>query len=259
MPSNTDRYVVPAVLRALQILDSFSFQKPTYTNAELSRKLSLNKSTVTRLLCSLEKAGFIERNDKTAEFRLTYKTYKIGRVYIKQVSLHTEAMPLLKDLTARFNETSHLGILDEFEVFFMDWVESTQSVTLPSLAGNRLPAYCTALGKVLIAYLDGPALERYLNQVDLKPYTSHTITARNELRRHLRQIKNQEYAFDDGEFQSEVRSVASPLRNEFDQVIAGISIAGPVYRLKDDAVLKKLISEVKKTARMISKRLGCNR
>ena len=259
MPSNNDRYVIPAVLRALQILDSFSFQKPTFTNAELSRKLGLNKSTVTRLLCSLEKAGFIERNDKTAEFRLTYKTYKIGRVYIKQVNLHTEAMPLLNDLTARFNETSHLGVLDEFEVFFMDWVESTQSVTLPSLAGNRLPAYCTALGKVLIAYLDQPALERYLKQVDLKPYTSHTITARNQLRRHLRQIKNQEYALDDGEFQSEVRSVASPVRNEFDQVIAGISIAGPVYRLKDDAVLKKLISEIKKTARMISKRLGCNR
>lgn len=258
MPSNNDRYVIPAVLRALQILDSFSFQKPTFTNAELSRKLGLNKSTVTRLLCSLEKAGFIERNDKTAEFRLTYKTYKIGRVYIKQVNLHTEAMPLLNDLTARFNETSHLGVLDEFEVFFMDWVESTQSVTLPSLAGNRLPAYCTALGKVLIAYLDQPALERYLKQVDLKPYTSHTITARNQLRRHLRQIKNQEYALDDGEFQSEVRSVASPVRNEFDQVIAGISIAGPVYRLKDDAVLKKLISEIKKTAHMISKRLGCN-
>ena len=256
MPSNNDRYVIPAVLRALQILDSFSFQKPTFTNAELSRKLGLNKST--RLLCSLEKAGFIERNDKTAEFRLTYKTYKIGRVYIKQVNLHTEAMPLLNDLTARFNETSHLGVLDEFEVFFMDWVESTQSVTLPSLAGNRLPAYCTALGKVLIAYLDQPALERYLKQVDLKPYTSHTITARNQLRRHLRQIKNQEYALDDGEFQSEVRSVASPVRNEFDQVIAGISIAGPVYRLKDDAVLKKLISEIKKTAHMISKRLGCN-
>jgi len=259
MSPNTDRYVIPAVLRALQILDSFSFQKPTFTNAELSRKLSLNKSTVTRLLCSLEKAGFLERNDKTSEFRLTYKTYKIGRIYIKQVSLHAEAMPLLNDLTARFNETTHLGILDEFEVFFMDWVESTQSVTLPSLAGNRLPAYCTALGKVLIAYLDEPALERYLKQVDLKPYTSHTITTPDELRKHLRQIRDQEYALDDGEFQSEVRSVASPVRNEFDQVIAGISIAGPVYRLKDDAVFKKLISEAKKTARMISKRLGCNR
>jgi len=258
MPSQDDRYIIPAVVRALRILESFSLQKPTYTNAELSRKLGLNKSSVTRLLYSLEKARFIKRDQKTGEYRLTHKAYQVGRIYINQVNLHTESMPLLKELTAKCNETSHLAILDEMHVFYLDWVESTQSVSLMSVAGNKLPAYCTAIGKILLAYLDTNAISAYIRNIELSPHTANTITNPEKLQTHLEQIRAQGYAIDNSEFQAEVKSVAGPVMDESGSVVAGISIAGPVYRMHADILLKKIIPEVKKTARKISNRLGCD-
>ena len=142
----SDRYLINSVLRATQILDSFSFEKPTYTNTELSKKLRLNKSSVTRLLYSLERTGFLERNGKTGEYRLTHRLFRIGSVYINQVSLHREAMPLLSELAASCRETVHLAILNEFEVFYLDKVESSQSIGMMSRVGNRSPAYCTGVG-----------------------------------------------------------------------------------------------------------------
>ena len=255
-PSQDDRYIIPAVVRALRILESFSLQKPTYTNAELSRKLDLNKSSVTRLLYSLEKARFVKRDQKTGEYRLTHKTYQVGRIYINQVNLHTESMPLLKELTAKCNETSHLAILDEMHVFYLDWVESTQSVSLMSVAGNKLPSYCTAIGKILLAYMDAESLNAYFRNTKLSPHTANTITNSENLKEHLQQIRAQGYAIDDSEFQTEVKSVAGPVMDESGNVVAGISIAGPVYRMDDEVLAKKIIPEVKKTARKISKRLG---
>ena len=258
MSSQDDRYIIPAVVRALRILESFSFQNPTYTNAELSRKLGLNKSSVMRLLYSLERSRFIEREKKTGEYRLTHRAYHVGRVYIHQVNLHTEAMPLLKALTAKFNETSHLGILDDLHVFYLDWIESTQPVSLVSLAGNKLPAYCTAIGKILLAYLDAETLGAYFQNVELSPHTPSTITNPETLKNHLQQIRVQGYAIDNSEFQPEVKGIASPVMDESGAVVAAISIAGPVYRMQDAFLLREIIPAIKKTSRDISKRLGCN-
>jgi len=97
------------VLRALKILDSFSAEKAVYTNKELSKKLGLNKSTVTALLSSLEEAGYLEKEPKTREYKLTHRLYHLGSVYMSQVDLYKVAIPLLSELAVSTKETIHNG------------------------------------------------------------------------------------------------------------------------------------------------------
>jgi len=256
MPEQTDRYVINSVLRAAQLLESFSFKKAVYTNTELSKKLRLNKSTVTRLLRSLEKAGLLKKNSKTGEFKLTSKIYRIGSVYIAQSSLHTEAMPVLTELASSCKETVHLAILNEFELFFLDKVESSQSIAMMSHVGNKCSAYCTGVGKALLAHLDKQDLDTFFRSVELKRYTPNTITDPAELRLHLEKVKQHGYAIDNVEHEAEVKCVGAPVRDKSGRVVAGISISAPAFRMNQESILKKRISGVKKAAITISRRLG---
>lgn len=256
MPNQNDRYIIPSVVRALRVLEAFSLKKPTYTNAELSKKLGLNKSSVTRLLYSLEKAKFLKRNKETGAYALTHKTYQVGRVYIKQADYHTISMPVLDRLTARCNEASHLGVLDETQVLYLDWIQSNQPVSLASLSGKKLPAYCTGVGKNFLAYMDAETLSSYLENTQLIPYTGNTITDSEQLQRHLKQVKKQRYAVDNCEFQQDVISVSGPIFNETGTIIAGISVAGPKFRMNDTVLETKIIPEVKQAAMDISRQLG---
>ncbi|NIO03922.1 MAG: helix-turn-helix domain-containing protein [Proteobacteria bacterium] len=251
-----DRYLINSVLRAARILESFSFEKSTYTNSELSKKLHLNKSTVTRLLCSLEKAGFLQRNNKTAEYRLTHRLFRIGSIYINQIGLHSEAMPLLSELASSCKETVHLAVLNEFEVFYLDKVESSQSIGMMSRIGNKSPSYCTGVGKVMLAHLSENDLEKFFCSIELKGHTPNTITDPAKLRLHLHKIREMGYAVDNAEHETEVKCVAAPVRDRAESVIAGISISGPVFRMTQERIKKELIPAVKETANMISIRLG---
>ena len=253
---SNDRYVINSVLRAAMILESFNFNKSTYTNSELSKKLGLSKSMVTRLLCSLEKAGFIERDSKTKEFRLTHRLFRIGNVYISQIDFHKEAMPLLLELSTLSKETVHLAILNQFRVFYLDKVDSFQSIRMASRSGNTAPSYCTGVGKVLLANLNEYQIENFFRSIELIRYTPNTICNPEELKLHLKRIRGQGFAIDDSEHEVDIKCVAAPIRDKNSEVIAAISIAGPSFRMVREKIEDEFISAVKKTVKDISKRLG---
>jgi DNA-binding IclR family transcriptional regulator len=249
-------YRINSVLRAAKILESFSFENPSLTNSQISKILGLNKSTVTRLLFSLEEAGFLRKDQKTNEFSLTHKLFRIGSVYLNQIGIRTEAKPLLIELASQFKETVHLAILNDFEVFYIDKVESFKSVGMMSKIGNKSPAYCTGVGKVLLAHFDEKNLETYFQSVKLRRYTPNTITDPEELKLHLRRIREQGYAVDDSEHEIEIKCTAAPLRDSSGNVVAAISISGPGFRMTRRRIENELIPAVRKAASTISARLG---
>lgn len=256
MVEQADRYLINSVLRAALILQSFSFNKTSYTNAELSKKLGLSRSTLTRLLYSLEKAGFLERDDKTGEYKLTHELYRIGTIYINKIDIHKEAMPLLYDLASSCKESVCLGILHKSEISYLGRVESSQSIVTRSLVGTKLPAYCTAIGKVILAHLEEKDLNAFFEAVELKPYTPKTITDIIQLKNHLEMIRNQGYAIGDTEHTREIKSVACPVYSNTGQVIAGVSIVGPAFRMLQKRLTKELIPALLEVSRTISERLG---
>ena len=251
-----DRYLMNSVLRATEILKSYKREKTAFTNSELAKNLGLNRSTVTRLLHSLEKAGFLKRDEKTREYSLAYWVYRIGNVYISQIDLHKEAMPFLVQLSQSCKEAVHLAIFRELQVFYLDKVEGPQPVRIASAIGDTNPAYCTGVGKVLLAHLKEEELDAYLQTVDLKRFTPNTICDPEDLKQHLKQIVERGYAIDDCEHEGEVRCVAAPLRDITGQVIASISLSGPEFRIVREKIEEEFIPAVKETAAKISRRLG---
>ena len=251
-----DRYLSTAIIRAAQVLELFTFEKPAYTNTEFARKLGLNKSSVMRILYSLERAGFLQRDKKTGEYRLTHKLYRIGSVYIQGINLHSEAMPILAELASSFGETVHLAVLSDFEVFYLDKIESSLSIGMMSRIASKSPAYCTGVGKAILANLEEQDLEAFFHNVKLIRYTPNTITNLEELRLHLKKIREQGFAIDDSEHEPEVKCVAAPLLNKDGKVLASISVAGPVFRMTRERMYNELVPSVKEAARRITSRMG---
>lgn len=252
----TNSYLINSVLRAAKVLECFSFENPTLTNSQLSKMLGLNKSTLTRLLYSLEEAGFLRRDKKTGEYSLTHRLFRIGSVYINQIGVRSEARPLLSELAALTRETVHLAVLNEFEVFYIDKVDGLQAVRMTSRIGNKSPAYCTGVGKAMLAYLSPQDLTLYFRSVRLERHTPNTITDPEELRLHLQRIRGQGYAIDDSEHEAEIKCVAAPLHDASGNVIASISVTGPAFRMTREKMETELIACVVKTALSISARLG---
>ena len=254
MPKN--RYSINSVLRALKILDAFSVESPTYTNKELSEKLSLNKSTVTALLSSLEEGGFLDKDTITREYRLTHRLHQLGRVYIDQLDLHRVAIPLLTELAVAYNETVHIGYFNKYTVSNIDTIESTHSIGIRVIRGEPTDAHGSAMGKVLLANINEEELKEYFNTVELRRHTPNTITSKAKLRRYLLRAKKNGYAIDDGELSDDVRCVAAPIFNNVSKVVSAICISGPMFRMTHEKIEKEYIPAVKNTAFRISQKLG---
>jgi DNA-binding IclR family transcriptional regulator len=256
MPERSDRYAINSVLRAAQILESFSLEKPTYSHSEISKKLGLNKTAVTRLLSSLEKAGLLEKQAENGKYSLTVKLYRIGSVYINRTGIPEAARPHLSELAASCNESSHLTILHEFEVLYIDRVECSRPIRMMSYVGRKLPAYSTGTGKIFLAHLSDQDLKRFFRFVKMKRLTPKTLTSREALRLELAKIRMQGYAVDWGENEAEVVAVAAPVRDQSGEVVAAVSVAGPVYRITEEGLQEKIVPAVMRAGAMISRRLG---
>lgn len=256
MPERTERYAINSVLRAAQILESFSLEKPTYSHSEISKKLGLNKTAVTRLLSSLEKAGLLEKDSESGRYGLTVKLYQIGSVYINRIGISEAARPVLSELAASCNESSHLSVLHDFEVLYIDKVECPRPIRMMSYVGRKLPAYCTGTGKVFLAHMSEPDLRSFFRVVKMRQITPKTLISREALRRELAKVRMQGYAVDWAENEAEVVAVAAPVRDQTGEVVAAVSIAGPVYRITEEGVRERIVPAVMRAAAMISMRLG---
>ncbi len=251
-----DRYVINSVVRAAQILECFSTDTPSYTNNEIAKKLELNKSSVTRLLCSLEKAGFVERHPKTKEYSLTYRLYQIGNVYISQSTLHNQAMPILNKFAKRSKETVHLAVLNDFHVFYLDKVEGQYPISMLSRIGKIFPSYCTALGKAMLAHLPSDGIEDYIQNTEFIRYTPNTICDAEDFKEELKRTFERGYAVDEYENEPDVKCIAAPIRDKTGEAIAAISVSGPSFRMVREKIETEIIPDLLEAAAQISVRLG---
>ena len=250
-----DRYIINSVIRAAKILESFSADTPSLSNSEISKRLNINKTAVTRLMHSLVKAEFVHRDEDSGRYNLTHKLFGIGSVYVKNSNLHTIGRPLLEKLTERFNENTQIGILDRTEVMYLEQVKCSQHIGLMSSSGSRLPAYCTGAGKILLSYLSSEELDQFCKLVEFKRYTQHTVVDPDLLKQQLPHIKNAGYALVRNEFQGDVLSIGAPVIDGRGKVLAAISLAGPRYRMDSEEKIDEYIEAVVDTAGEISRRV----
>ena len=249
-------YIIQAVDHALDLLEQFHDDVDELGVTELSKRLKLHKNNVFRLLATLESRGYIEQNRVTENYRLGLKTLELGQTFIKQMGLLRQSRPILEALVRDCNETTYVSILKEFHIVYLDAVETDLTVRVVPRVGSRLPAYCTAAGKIQLAYMTEEELDNFLPTKELKRYTPNTVTGREELKVDLKKVAELGYAVDNEELDIGVRCVAAPIRDYTRRIIGAVSISGPSMRFTDERMENELIPLVKKAGDDISTKLG---
>ena len=257
MKESKPNYPIKVLNKTFSILEILLQQGSAMNMTEISKKLDLYPSTTHRILDTLKHWGYVEQEPNNQEYQLGLKVLELGMAKLRQMDLVRDSTPYLKELVSQCNETVHLGVLEEGEVLYLAKEESSQNIRMVSYVGIRAPVHCTALGKVLLAYLPEEKRKVILNKKGLPSLTEKTITNRKKLEAELCQVREQGFALDRGEFEKGVRCLAAPIRDYQGKVIAAISISGPAFRIDVNAQynLKEALIEISKK---ISKRLRYN-
>ncbi len=250
-----DRYLINSILRACAILKSLSGDRGAFKLIELAGLLHLDRSTAYRILLSLEKCGMVERNEKTGEYSLGLGAFEIGSAYLRRIDLVEVAKPIMADLAQRVQETVHLAVLSETEILYLDKVDSPRSVGVISKLGQRGPVYCTALGKVLLAYLPPQDRSRILDQIRFRAFTPRTLTSKKKLVLELSQVHKQGYALDCREIEEDVECIAAPIRDHLGNIVAALSVSGPQKKINTQKE-KDFIHQVLGASARISHKMG---
>ena len=250
------RYNVRAVDRALYILSALSDGKPR-TLTELSEEIALNSSTTFRLLATLAHHNYVERTEPSGRYSLGLACLELARAYRPGNDIRRAAWPELERLRDVATETVHLAVLDQMAVVYLEKLHGLHAVGLmSSRVGGRSPAFCTGLGKALLAHAEPALVREHYRQVGLPRYTGTTLQTITELMDHLVQVRSQGYALDRGEHEAEVRCIAAPIFDINGHVVAAISVAGPAGRMDPVETRSELINMTLEAARTISARLG---
>jgi DNA-binding IclR family transcriptional regulator len=235
--------------RGLKVLLLYDGSISSLTISEISNRLGYSLSRTYRLARTLIQHGFLEENSGTAEYSLGISAVRIGLLARRKLRLPAIARPFMKELSSITKETVLLTALNGTKAICLERVESEQPIRYSLFqTGADLPLHCGASSKVLMAYLPEKEWDRIVAEVGLKRYTATTITEMDELKRNLREIRRKGYAFSDQEIDLDVRAVAAPVLNDLGQPIAGLSVAGPAYRIKKTKIplLAKLTKEYAK-------------
>ncbi len=247
-------FLIKSIEKAFRLLEILCLEGEIGVS-ELGKRVNLKKANVHRLLATLSHLGYAEKDPATAKYRPTFKTFELGSALINRIGVQTIAHPYLEQLGKQFGETNNLGVLSQGEVVYIDKVESSESLRMDLKVGIRLPAYCTALGKVLIAHLPPAELEEYLRRQKLFLHTPRTVISPEKLRKNLKKVREQGYALDEQEYAEGICCIAAPVRDYRGKVVAAISVAGPSIRV-NGGKLAQLQEPLIEVAGKISKKLG---
>ena len=239
---------------AIALLKSFSAEEHELGVTELSRKLSVAKSTVHRLARTLIADGMLEQNPENGKYRLGIALFGLGALVRRRMNLSSEARQDLFALRNATGETVQLAILDGAEIMFVYNLESTQAIRVNSDIGVRKPAFCTANGRAILAFQPEEAVGAALAG-GLARRTPRTETEPARLRRLLAEVRQKGFAIEDEETEAGMRAVAAPVRGAGGVVVGSVAVAGPVQRLSKET-LARIAPEVIRTAEAISARLG---
>jgi IclR family acetate operon transcriptional repressor len=228
---------IRAVDRALDILLCFTSQTPQLTMTQIAEQVGMNKSTVHRLLGTLERRRFVQRNLTTGYYQLGIRLLQMAYLTLGHNDIRRYAEPFLHRLCEQHRETITLSTLDEADVVFLDVIESPQRVKLAASIGQRLPAFSTAAGKSILAFLPIETVRRVLDR-GMPQFTPYTIHSKEELLKHLELVREQGFSISMQEHEDGINAVAAPVLNAENRPIAAVSVTGPAYRLSKELMVK---------------------
>ncbi|MFB3819422.1 MAG: IclR family transcriptional regulator [Candidatus Methylomirabilales bacterium] len=244
-----------SIVRAFALLEAMSQAPGEIGIAQLAKRAGLHVSTTHRLLATLVALGYARQSPETGRYAVGARALQLAEAYGEQTDLRGAARPVLERLSRETGETANLVVLEGHEALYVDKAESAQNLRIFSRIGRRTPLYCTAVGKVLLAWRPPDEVRRLLAATPIERLTRRTITDAQRLTRELLRVRQQGYALDLEECEEGARCIATPVRVASGEVVAAISLSGPSIRMHSGR-LRELIPMMLAAAAEVSGQLG---
>lgn len=254
MPRLKD-YSVPAVERALSVLQCLGDSKRGFSISEIGRRLKIPKSSAHLILTTLERRGFLQKNTQTGRYHFGLQLVSLSRTALENLDLREEAKPFLRLLMQECGLTVHMAVLERDEAVIIEKVEAPGLVRLASWIGRRLDINCTGVGKALVAFLPDDDLEALMRTKDFARHNQRTIVSKSALKKELTLVRQLGYALDNEEDEPGVCCLGAPVFDEDCKAVAAISVAGTTSQIGSNRI-PGLARQVMQAARSISTRLG---
>ncbi|MFM0093992.1 IclR family transcriptional regulator [Paraburkholderia nemoris] len=251
-------YRVPGLERGLKILTEFSPREPVLGAPELSKRLKIPRTTVFRLLQTLESLGFLERADKDRNYRLGVAVLRLGFEYLSSLELTDLGLPIIEALRNDTGLTSHIVIRDGRDVVFVAKAQSHAPIfsSVKVNVGTRLPAHATTHGQVLMGDMTLDDLKKLYPEPELERFTKQTPATIDDLYERIRDDAKRGYAVSESSFERGISVVSAPVRNDTGRIVAVITTTIPRHEIDASLLDSGLIDKVRRAADELSQRLN---
>lgn len=243
-----------SLARGLRVLEAFVDLPPQVTVPQLAGATGLARAVIGRCLHTLIALGYVEEQDH--QYSIRPQVLRLANAYLSHRSLPTLAQPVLEDLRDSLGESCSLGALDGEEVVYIARASTTRIMSVALHVGSRLPAACTSIGRVLLASLPAAALQAVLTRLDLPARTPHSVTDRAQLRNILRDVAAQGYALVDQELELGLRSIAVPVRDRRERVVAALNLGTHALRLSTKELKSRALPQLRAAAEKLRQITG---
>lgn len=250
-----NRYTVPAIDRALTVLQCLARSRDGLRLSALAEATDIPKSSLFRIMTTLEEQGCVVRDEEKKTYRLGLTVWELGNAFLDQSTLLETAETHMKQLADACEESIFLGMLDEGEVIYVRRVESPKSAVVVRKLGQRAPVYCTATGLSMLAFLPSDEASRILDEQELRPHAPNTTTDRSALARTLERIRKTGVAVVDGEYNPSLLCVSAPILNADERPVASLTAALLSAPATDDDI-ETMKTQIKNTAQALSTECG---
>ncbi|MBT5483843.1 MAG: helix-turn-helix domain-containing protein [Gammaproteobacteria bacterium] len=245
----SDGEYLNSLARGLAVLRAFSREKPEMTLSELAVQTDLNPAVVRRCLITLQHLGYVGKKDKL--FLLRPEVFSLGAAYIESMNLEEVVRPSLQRIRDKTDNSVALAVLSDLDVLFLVYVSTKQLTRIVAGVGTRFPAYATSAGRVLLAYADKGTVDDYFSKVHMEALTEKTVATKKEMKSILSNVKKNRYSSTEGELDFGVVSVAVPVFNEEQKIIASISCSTASARTTEQKMIEEIVPELQEAAREI--------
>ena len=249
----SNRNFVTSFARGLEVIESFYQEPQGMTAARVARKTGLSRAAVRRFLITLEMLGHAE--NASGVYNLRPSILRIGCSYLSSTSLPALAQPILEQVSEKVRESTSLSALDEDNIIYLARHTSSRVLSVGLSVGSRLPAYCTSMGRVMLADLPKKELAAYVARVKMKKWTSKTVTSKTGLMEVLAKVAVDRYALVDGELEPGLRSLAVPIRTPQGKTVAAMNVGAHVSSVTVEDMIERILPVLKQNADVLSRLL----
>jgi IclR family pca regulon transcriptional regulator len=246
-----DPNFMTSLARGLAVIQAFSQRQRELTVSQISAKTGFSRASVRRCLYTLGKLGFAASDD-SRHFHLRPRVLALGHSYISSMPLAAMAQPILENVSHILHESCSIATLDKTEIIYIARANVTRIMSIDLGVGSRLPAFCTSMGRVLMADLPAEKLDAFLARIEFKRYTERSVVNAEKLRQVLRLVQRNGYCIVDQELESGLRSMAVPIRDSAGRVVAALNVGAHAQRVSIQDLQLRFLPQLRAAAQELS-------